>query len=233
MSDSIIRAEKLVKSYRTGPEVVRVLEGADMEVEAGEFVAVTGVSGSGKSTLLHLLGLLDEWESGSVLFDGQDVSRLSGRQRDKLRNQEIGFVFQFYHLLAELTVLENTLLPAMVGCSSFSWLGGRARLRKEALGVLEQLGLAERAKHRPGELSGGEQQRTAIARALINRPRLLLADEPTGNLDTETGGQILDLLESLNSGQGQTIIMVTHDQVTAGRAHRCVRLDEGLIHNCS
>ena len=230
MSDSIIRAEGLVKSYMSGPEVVRVLEGADMDVKAGEFVAITGVSGSGKSTLLHLLGLLDEWESGKMFFDGQDVAQFSAASRDRVRNEEIGFVFQFYHLLPELTVLENTLLPAMVGCSSFAWLGGRARLRAKAMEVLAKLGLADRARHRPSQLSGGEQQRTAIGRALINDPRLLLADEPTGNLDTRTGGQILDLLESINSQDGQTIIMVTHDEATAGRAHRRTQLHQGRIH---
>ena len=233
MSEFIVRAENLVKTYTMGPEVLQVLRGVHLDLRDGEFLAVTGVSGSGKSTLLHLLGLLDEWDSGTIYFDDRDVSALSAAQRDLLRNRQIGFVFQFYHLLPELTVLENTLLPAMVANTSFSWLGKRAKLRKRAMDILAQLGLAERAKHRPAQLSGGEQQRTAIARALINEPRLLLADEPTGNLDLRTGGRILDLLEELNSSKKQTIVMVTHDPDTAGRAHRHLHLEQGRIHNSS
>ena len=233
MSEHIVRAENLVKTYTTGPEVLEVLRGVHLELRDGEFLAVSGVSGSGKSTLLHLLGLLDEWDSGTIYFDDRDVSALSTTQRDVLRNRQIGFVFQFYHLLPELTVLENTLLPAMVTNSSLSWLGKRDKLRKRAMDILAQLGLAERAKHRPAQLSGGEQQRTAIARALINEPRLLLADEPTGNLDLRTGGRILNLLEELNSNTKQTIVMVTHDPDTAGRAHRHLHLDQGQIHNSS
>ncbi len=232
-SNTIIRAENIVKTYTSGAEVLHILRGLELSVQAGEFLAVNGVSGSGKSTLLHLLGLLDEWDSGRIYFDEQDVSALSAAQRDRLRNQQIGFVFQFYHLLPELTVLENTMLPAMVGNSTLSWLGCRARIRKQALEVLDQLGLADRTRHRPSQLSGGEQQRTAIARALINKPRLLLADEPTGNLDVDTGAQILDLLETFNSQHNQTIIMVSHDPDTAKRAHRRLHLEQGRIHNCS
>lgn len=233
MNNTILRAENLVKTYSNGPEVLRILRGLDLSVAAGEFLAITGVSGSGKSTLLHLLGLLDDWDSGSIYFDEQDVSAFSSAQRDQLRNRQIGFVFQFYHLLPELTVLENTMLPAMVANSTFSWLASRAKLRKEALEILNQLSLADRAKHRPAQLSGGEQQRTAIARALINKPRLLLADEPTGNLDVETGAQILELLETLNSQHNQTIVMVTHDPDTANRAHRRLHLEQGCIHSSS
>ena len=233
MSEFIIRAENLVKTYTTGPEVLKVLRGVELDIRAGEFLAVTGISGSGKSTLLHMLGLLDEWDSGRIYFDDRDVSTLSSAQRDSLRNQEIGFVFQFYHLLPELTVLENTLLPAMVANSTFSWLGSRTKLRKRALEILAQLSLADRARHRPAQLSGGEHQRAAIARALINQPRLLLADEPTGNLDVRTGNRILDLLAELNSSNHQTIVMVTHDPDTASRAHRHLHLDQGRIHSSS
>ena len=233
MSEFIIRAENLVKTYTTGPEVLEVLRSVHLELRAGEFLAITGISGSGKSTLLHLLGLLDEWDSGTIYFDDRDVSALSAAQRDRLRNRQIGFVFQFYHLLPELTVLENTLLPAMVTNSTLSWIANRAKLRKGALEILDQLGLADRARHRPAQLSGGEQQRAAIARALVNQPRLLLADEPTGNLDVRTGGRILDLLEQLNSSNKQTIVMVTHDPATAGRAHRQLHLDQGRIHTSS
>jgi len=230
MNNTIIRAEKIVKTYTSGPEVLQILRGFDLSVQTGEFLAITGVSGSGKSTLLHLLGLLDEWDSGRIFFDEQDVASLSKTQRDELRNRQIGFVFQFYHLLPELSVLENTMLPMMVGNSSFSWLGSRSGMRSQALEVLAQLGLTDRAGHRPSQLSGGEQQRTAIARALINKPRLLLADEPTGNLDVDTGGQILNLLAKLNSQQNQTIVMVTHDLDTAKRAHRHLVLEQGRIH---
>jgi len=233
MSKYIVRVENLVKTYTSGPEVLKVLRGVELDVRAGEFLAISGISGSGKSTLLHMLGLLDEWDSGRIYFDDKDISALSGAQRDQLRNQQIGFVFQFYHLLPELTVLENTLLPAMVANSSFSWLGIRTKLRQEALEILAELGLADRAKHRPAQLSGGEQQRAAIARALINKPRLLLADEPTGNLDVNTGARILDLLKELNSHDHQTIVMVTHDPDTAARAHRQVHLEQGRIHGSS
>ena len=233
MNNTLIRAENIVKTYTTGPEVLQVLCGLELSVHPGEFLAITGISGSGKSTLLHLLGLLDGWDSGRIYFDEQDVSALSRAQRDRLRNRQIGFVFQFYHLLPELTVLENTMLPAMVANSTFSWLGSRAKLRKQALEILNQLSLADRAKHRPAQLSGGEQQRTAIARALINKPRLLLADEPTGNLDLDTGAHILDLLETLNSQHNQTIVMVSHDPDTANRAHRRLHLDQGRIHSSS
>ena len=233
MSSTIVRAQNVAKAYTSGPETLHVLRGLDLAVHPGEFLAVTGVSGSGKSTLLHILGLLDNWDSGQVFFDDQDVATLSRAQRDNLRNQQIGFVFQFYHLLPELTVLENTILPVMVGTSSFSWLSRRAAIRTQALEVLAQLGLANRAYHRPSQLSGGEQQRTAIARALINKPRLLLADEPTGNLDVDTGTQILNLLEKLNSQNNQAIVMVTHDRDTARRAHRHLHLDQGKIQSCS
>jgi len=233
MSNTIIRAENIVKTYTTGPEVLRVLHGFDLSVYTGEFLAISGISGSGKSTLLHLLGLLDQWDSGRIFFDDQDVSTLSRTQRDRLRNQQIGFVFQFYHLLPELTVLENTMLPMMVGNSTFSWLRSRSRMTSQALELLALLGLAVRAHHRPSQLSGGEQQRTAIARALINKPRLLLADVPTGNLDLDTGAQILDLLATLNSQHNQTIVMVTHDPDTANRVHRHLLLEQGRIHNCS
>ena len=229
MSEHIIQADNLVKTYARGPEVLHVLRGLDIAVRTGEFLAITGISGSGKSTLLHMLGLLDEWDSGSIHFDQSDVATLSSAKRDKLRNQQIGFVFQFYHLLPELSVLENTILPAMVGASSFAWLAKRSSIRKQALDILAELGLADRANHRPSQLSGGEQQRTAIARALINKPRLLLADEPTGNLDIDTGRQILDLLERLNSQYNQTIVMVTHDPNTATRAHRHLVLEQGRI----
>jgi ABC-type lipoprotein export system ATPase subunit len=228
MSDPILRAENVKKSYMMGPGPLRVLRGASLRVSRGELVAIMGASGSGKSTLLHILGALDTPDEGTVHFAGTDVFGLSGRLRDRMRNRNVGFVFQFYHLLPELNVLENILFPAMVRHSLLYWMRSGKRARQRARDVLASVGLGERADHRPNELSGGERQRAAIARALVNEPELLLADEPTGNLDSKTGEGILKVLEKLNAG-GQTIVMVTHDENVAKRAHRCVHLADGQI----
>lgn len=217
------------KTFRLGPDAARVLAGASLTVREGEFVALVGASGSGKSTLLHIAGMLESSDSGAVVFRGQDVARLSRSRRHRLRNQAIGFVFQLYHLLPELTVLENVLLPAMVSAPWWKALV-RARPRKtHALALLEQIGLKDRLKYRPAELSGGERQRVAIARALINDPALVLADEPTGNLDPRTGRTILDVLTGLHRQRRQSILLVTHDAQVAGRADRVVRLQDGIV----
>jgi lipoprotein-releasing system ATP-binding protein len=187
-----------------------------------------GASGSGKSTLLHILGALDLPDKGTVQFDGHDVFAQSPAARDRMRNRDVGFVFQFYHLLPELNVFENVLFPAMVSRSVAAWFRSGHEARRYARDVLNRVGLADRAEHRPNELSGGEFQRAAIARALVNHPRLLLADEPTGNLDTATGKEILGLLLQLNE-QGQTIVMVTHDRDVAAAAGRRVHLVDGRI----
>jgi ABC-type lipoprotein export system ATPase subunit len=200
----------------------------DLRAESGEFVAVMGASGSGKSTLLHLLGAVDTPDSGTVKFEGRDVGAQSGGWRDRYRNREVGFVFQFYHLLPELNVLENIVLPRMVGQSAWGWSSVAKAARWEAEELMERLGLGHRAKHRPNQLSGGERQRAAIARALVCRPKLLLADEPTGNLDAATGKEILGVLGRLH-GEGQTIVMVTHDAEIASRAERRVLLSNGKI----
>jgi ABC-type lipoprotein export system ATPase subunit len=200
-----------------------------MEVRAGEFVSVIGASGSGKSTLLHLMGLLDKPDKGSVQLAGKDIRTMSGPKRNRLRCRDVGFVFQFYHLMPELTVLENTLLPAQVENSVLRWLSGRTQAARNARELLDRLGLGERLKHKPRELSGGERQRVAIARALINRPRLLLADEPTGNLDSKTGQAIMDVLQQFHRQSGQTIVMVTHDIGLAGQADRILHLRDGRI----
>jgi ABC-type lipoprotein export system ATPase subunit len=197
-------------------------------VAQGEFLVVMGSSGSGKSTLLHVLGALDYPDQGSVQFRGADLFTAAPAMRREYRNQHIGFVFQFYHLLPELTVAENVAVPRYVGTSLWRWSGARRSALREASALLERVGLSERIKHRPNELSGGERQRVAIARALINRPALLLADEPTGNLDEATGAGILKLLAEFSQA-GQTIIMVTHDAKVASRAHRRVQLSEGVI----
>jgi lipoprotein-releasing system ATP-binding protein len=226
--DFILKAEGLYKSYRMGATEVRVLRGVDLAIKKGEFVAIVGASGSGKSTLLHILGALDKPNKGVVKFEGRDLNRHSGGEMNRFRNKMVGFVFQFYHLLDELSVLENVFLPAMAGKSVVGWFACRRWAKRRARELLEQLGLSERARHKPYQLSGGERQRVAIGRALMNEPRLLLADEPTGNLDSATGNGILDTLEELNS-LGQTVVMVTHDERIAQRAGRIVTLVDGKI----
>ena len=228
MSKPLLEARGVHKSYMMGRSPLHVLRGADLEVKAGEFVAIMGASGSGKSTLLHVLGTVDTLDRGSVRFDGCDVSTQTSRWRETYRNRSVGFVFQFYHLLPELNVFENILLPCMVGSSILRWFSGGSAARREAREIMDQVGLSHRVRHRPNELSGGERQRAAIARALVNRPKLLLADEPTGNLDAATGREILAVLEQLNQG-GQTIVMVTHDPDVAARAGRRVHLVNGKV----
>jgi lipoprotein-releasing system ATP-binding protein len=226
---AILSARGLTKSYKLGRVTVEVLKGVDFSVAPHERVAVIGASGSGKSTLLHLLGALDQPDSGEISFDGEDINRLSSARRNRLRNRSFGFVFQFYHLLPELTVLENALLPAMVESSMVGWIAAGGQRRKQAVELLGELGLDKRLKHRPVELSGGERQRVAIARALVNQPRVLFADEPTGNLDATTGESILQILIGLNKRHGQTLVMVTHDPKIAAHADRIVELVNGRI----
>jgi len=226
--DHILKAEDIHKSYRMGATDVKVLKGVDLAVGRGEFVAIVGASGSGKSTLLHILGALDRPDKGTVRFDGHDLGSQSPRRLNRFRNKSVGFVFQFYHLLDELDVLENVFLPAMTGRSVAGWLACRRWAKQRASYLLEELGLAHRATHKPYQLSGGERQRVAIGRALMNEPPLLLADEPTGNLDSQTGNGILNVLEKLNR-TGQTIIMVTHDERIAQKAGRIVTLADGRI----
>ena len=224
----LLEAKEIVKSYPLGVSKVEVLKGVDFSVAPGEFVAITGASGSGKSTLLHILGALDKPDQGLVNFQGKDIAKLSSGQMNKFRNHKIGFVFQFYHLLDELNVAENVYLPAMASSSLPGWFKIRGRAKKRAHQMLEKFGLSHRVKHKPYQLSGGERQRVAIARALMNEPVLLLADEPTGNLDSETGNGILKVFEELNKA-GQTIIMVTHDDRIAQRASRIVVLADGKV----
>jgi len=227
----ILQASGLVKDYWMGPSRLRVLQGVSLSVRRGEFLCVLGPSGSGKSTLLHLLGLLDRPTEGRVVFEGQDAFDQPKRWRDRMRNEAIGFVFQFYYLMPDLTVLGNTLLPAMVRTSALSWPFVRRRYRGQALEVLKDLGLGERVGHLPKELSGGERQRAAIARALVHGPRLLFADEPTGNLDSATGAEIMKVLARLNRKGGLTVVMVTHDERIARQADRVLHLQDGrLLH---
>ncbi len=224
----MLNVEGLHKSYHMGATEVKVLKGVDLAVEKGEFMAIIGASGSGKSTLLHLMGALDKPDKGAVKFENSDMSRFGAGELNRFRNDAVGFVFQFYHLLDELNVLENVYLPAMAGKSIAGWFARRKAAKNRATQLLAQLGLAERARHKPYQLSGGERQRVAIGRALMNEPRLLLADEPTGNLDSATGNGILEVLERFNEA-GQTIVMVTHDDRIANRAGRTVMLADGKI----
>ena len=224
-----LRCIALEKSYRKGELIIPVLRGVDLELEQGEFLSVVGQSGSGKSTLLHVLGLLDAPDVGEVHCDGRRIDNLKERQRDTLRNRNFGFIFQSYHLLPEFTLLENVLSPLAIRHSTLSWWRHRKAFREQAREIIDKVGLGHRVKHRPSELSGGEMQRAAIARALIGQPRVLLADEPTGNLDSSTSQEIMSLLASLNELQKLTIIMVTHDERIACHAHRSVRLDEGRL----
>lgn len=225
----MLKAANLHKTYQMGRSDIRVLRGATLAAEKGEFVAVMGSSGSGKSTLLHLLGALDIPDHGTVHFNGRNIFESGASERGIYRNRDVGFVFQFYHLLPELSVLENVMLPRLIPESVFRWRSVKSTALRDAGELLERTGLTDRAKHRPRELSGGERQRVAICRALINRPTLLLADEPTGNLDETIGADILALLTQLNKG-GQTIVMVTHDPKVAQKAHRRVQLTDGVLH---
>jgi lipoprotein-releasing system ATP-binding protein len=228
-SEAILRTSGLRKRFRMGESVIEVLKGVDFSVRGGEFVAIEGRSGSGKSTLLHLMGALDEPDAGSIFYNNRDIAQMSGNERSQLRNTQFGFVFQFYHLLPELNVLENTLLAAMVQHSWFAFRARRGALRDRAKLVLEQLSMGHRLRHRPNQLSGGERQRVAIARALMNSPRVLFADEPTGNLDAETGRQIMAVLERLHRESAQTIVMVTHDRTLARQADRVLVLKDGRL----
>jgi lipoprotein-releasing system ATP-binding protein len=226
---SLLAVRALRKRYRSGDKLLEVLRGVDFDLAPGEFVSVIGQSGSGKSTLLHLMGLLDGADSGSVHLAGRRVDDLPGRERDRLRNTDIGMVFQAYHLLPELTALENVLAPLLVRHGVFAWWRERVEARRRATDLLTRFGLGERLHHKPRQLSGGEMQRVAIARALVGGPRLLLADEPTGNLDAESGAGILDVLTALNRSEGLSIVLVTHDASIARRADRIVRLVAGRV----
>ncbi len=226
----LLEAVEVRKTYQLGATEVPVLHGASLEVRGGEWLSVMGSSGSGKSTLLHILGGLDRADRGrgEVRFEGASIARFGNRDLDRYRNRTVGFVFQFYHLLPELSVLENAMLPGLVGRVPFAWRQERSALMSQASDLLERFGLAHRLRHRPRELSGGERQRVAIARALMNRPRVLLADEPTGNLDSRTGGEILDLLAEEHR-RGLGIVMVTHDASIAERADRTLWLRDGRV----
>lgn len=222
---NLLEAVEIRRAFCAGARSLEILHGISLAIAEGETVALTGPSGAGKSTLLHILGGLDRPTAGRVFYRGGDLYAMGDRQRSHLRARQIGFVFQAYHLLPELTVLENVLLPALSLPGGF-WPGN---LRARAAELLERVGLSDRAEHRPNELSGGEQQRVAIARALMNRPELILADEPTGNLDSQTGAGILDYLFSLSAGEGLTLLIVTHNEAVGSRCDRHLRLCDGVL----
>jgi lipoprotein-releasing system ATP-binding protein len=230
-SNPVLLASGVRKNFRMGDEVIHVLRSVELAIRPGEFTAIEGRSGSGKSTLLHLLGALDEPNAGVIQYQGRNLASLSASERAAIRNEHFGFVFQFYHLLPELSVIENVLLPAMARYGWLSYQQRRAELRLFATQLLERLGLGHRIRHRPSQLSGGERQRVAIARALMNQPRVLFADEPTGNLDAETGRQIMRVLEGLHREENQTIVMVTHDRTLARQADRVLVLRDGRLEN--
>lgn len=225
----VLEATGIQRVFRMGDSRVEVLRGADLSVRHGEFIAIEGRSGSGKSTLLHILGALDSADKGQVLFGGRDLARLPQSERALIRNRDFGFVFQFYHLLPELNVLENTMLAAMVKHGWLSFRASRKQLVARAEHLLAEFGLSHRLKHRPNQLSGGERQRVAIARALMNEPTVLFADEPTGNLDNQTGRQIMSVLEALHRDRRQTIVMVTHDRALASKCDRALLLQDGVL----
>ncbi|MFO7595401.1 MAG: ABC transporter ATP-binding protein [Desulfocurvibacter africanus] len=222
MSASLVRLREIHKRYQQGEQSVEVLKGVSLDIAQGEFVALQGASGSGKSTLLHIIGLLDQPSEGSYELEGRDVSRLSDDALSSLRNRMTGFIFQSFYLIPYATALDNVMLPGLYAGTP------RAELRRRGHELLERVGLGDRVGFTPAQLSGGQQQRVAIARALVNAPRILLADEPTGQLDSSTSGEIMDLIASIHA-TGMTVILVTHDEATATYAQRRVRMVDGRI----
>ena len=218
-----IELKEITKTFIKDGQKIEVLKSLDLQIAQGESLAFLGVSGAGKSTLLHILGVLDRPTSGSLLYDGVNAFEWSEQQRAEFRNRKIGFVFQVYNLLPEFTSLENTMMPALIGGMP------KRQARQKAEDLLAEVGLAQRLTHRPGELSGGEQQRVAVARALMMEPEVLLTDEPTGNLDRSTGKRIEDILLALNESKGITLVVVTHNKQLADRMSRCIGLQDGKI----
>jgi len=224
MSKEILKLENVEKKYSGSVEELHIINNLSFSVEEGEFISILGRSGSGKSTLLNIMGLLDRIDGGKIFIGGQEVDKLSEEERDKIKNQMIGFVFQFHYLLPEFTALENVMLPALL--NNFD---KKLEIEKRAKELLEKVGLGERENHKPSQLSGGEKQRVAIARALINSPKILLADEPTGNLDEETSEMIFKILKDINKNEKQTIIVVTHSKDLAEISDKQLYLKKGVL----
>ena len=222
MSDNVIEIRNIIRDFKLGQEIVHVLKGIDLDIKRGEYVAIMGPSGSGKSTLMNLLGCLDTPTAGSYNLNGNDVSQMSDDELAEIRNTEIGFVFQTFNLLPRTTALENVALPMI-------YAGASKKERKErATEVLNDVGLSDRMDHKPNQLSGGQRQRVAVGRALVNKPSIILADEPTGNLDSKTGMEIMGLFDDIHKA-GNTVIMVTHEEEVAAHAHRIIRLRDGMV----
>lgn len=221
MSDPLVSVQNVTKAFEHEGRSLEVLRGIDLEVDAGEMATIVGPSGAGKSTLLHLIGTLDLPNEGQILYEGRDVTQLGSSDLAEFRNQSIGFVFQFHHLLPEFTALENVMMPGLIQ--------GRRRYEDRALELLDEVGLSDRLSHRPGELSGGEQQRVALARALLMKPKLILADEPTGNLDSQTSESVQRLFFDLNQRHGITFLIVTHSRDFAAMMPRQVSMKDGRI----
>ena len=223
MSDKyIIQIKKLTKIFGDGVEI-KALDGVDLNIERGEFLAIIGPSGSGKSTLLNQIGILDTPTSGTTLLDGVDITKMSDKQRSKTRNKQLGFIFQYHHLLPDFNALENVMMPLLISGIKSS------QAREIARKVLDEVGLGDRMDHRPNQLSGGQNQRVAIARALVNKPSIVIGDEPTGNLDSKASGNIYELLRQLNREHNQTFILVTHDERMAAKTDRIIRLVDGRV----
>lgn len=222
---SLLQCHNVCKTYREGELDTQVLKGVSFEIEKGELASIIGTSGSGKSTLLHILGALDDASEGHVSFLGQDLAKLSSNRQAKLRNQHLGFVYQFHHLLSDFSAIENVAMPLLIGGAKVS------QARAAAKSLLDKVGLSHRLEHRPAELSGGERQRVAIARALVNNPDLVLADEPTGNLDHQTALAIYDLMRELNQASGTAFLVVTHDGQLAAKMDRQLHMQDGLLLN--
>jgi ABC-type lipoprotein export system ATPase subunit len=225
---TLLQASSITKSYKVGRGELHVLKGLDFELQQAEVCAIMGSSGSGKSTLLQILGLMDNCDSGSIKFNGKEVSQLSAKKSAMMRAEKLGFVFQQFHLIHELTALENVLLPRRVACG-MSWFSQRQAEYHAARQLLEEVGLGERIGHRPNQLSGGEQQRVAIARALISSPPLILADEPTGNLDSAAGERILNLLLDMARKRNTSVLLATHDSAVAAKCDRTIHVSDGII----
>lgn len=224
----MLEAKNIHKVYTNGKKSLEVLKGIDLKIEKGRFVAVVGPSGAGKSTLLHILGGLDYPTQGKVVFGGEDIYSLSDSAISRIRNEKVGFVFQFYHLLSEFNVLENVLMPALINSGA---VARNQELRKNALEFLDRVGLGQRLEHFPSQLSGGEKQRVAIVRGLINKPSLLLCDEPTGNLDSKTGEEIISLIRKINSEEKMTVVLVTHNIELTKSADYVYHLRDGVLVN--
>jgi lipoprotein-releasing system ATP-binding protein len=233
VNSTVMSVSNLHKSYRKSNLEVPVLKGVDLQVNEGAFTAIVGQSGSGKSTLLHLLGTLDAPDQGEIYFQERRIDNLPSRHKERLRNREFGMIFQFYHLLPELSTLENVLVPKMVQDGFWTYLRNKTAYKKRAAELLESVGMGHRLTHKPNQLSGGEMQRTAIARALISDPTVLLADEPTGNLDSENGREVMDTLAALRRHENLTVIMVTHDDDLAAQADHVVQLVNGKVASSS